>query len=111
MTFVVRTVSDAELDWKCFGTLGAARIHCQRQIDNGAEKTEIWHTAIDDPRQALAAIKASEGILVEAHTPHASPLQVEAAQKAAAMRAFFDPSGLDGYRRRNPRYPSGLTAG
>lgn len=90
MTFVVRTESDAELDWKGFGTLGAARIHCQRQIDNDAEKTEIWHTPIDDPRQAIIAIKAGEGVFLEAHTPRASPLQVEAAQKVAAMKAVLD---------------------
>ncbi|HTJ01224.1 MAG TPA: hypothetical protein VL492_00415 [Methylovirgula sp.] len=92
MTFVVRTRSDGEMDWKGFATLGAARIHCQRQIDNGAEKTEIWHMSIDDHRAAIAAIKIGEGILVEAHTPRASPLQIVAAQKAAATKAILDRS-------------------
>jgi hypothetical protein len=82
MTFVVKTISDEQVDWKGFAALGAARAHCQRQIDNDAEKTEIWHTPIEDLRQAIAAIKNCEGILVEAHTP-----QIAAAQKAAASKA------------------------
>lgn len=91
MTFVVRTKSDAELNWNAFGALRAARIHCQRQIDNGAEKTEIWHISIDDLRQAIVAVKAGEGILIEAHTPRASPLRVEAAERAAAWKAISAP--------------------
>jgi hypothetical protein len=90
MAFVVRTKSDAELEWKGFATLGAARTHCQRQIDIGAEKTEIWHTAVEDLRQAIAVIKIGEGILVEAHNPRTSPMQIAAAQREAATKALLN---------------------
>jgi hypothetical protein len=90
MTFVVKTISDGEATWKSFAALGAARIDCQRQIDNGADKTEIWHTPIDDFRQAIVAIKAGDGLLVEAYTPRASPMQIAAAEKMVAMTAFAD---------------------
>jgi hypothetical protein len=60
-----------------------ARLHADREIEEGADEVLIYELAgIDDARKAIDASKTGEGMLVHARVRHATPEEILQAQEA-----------------------------
>jgi hypothetical protein len=68
---------------KAFSSRVEARLHADREIEEGADEVSIFELAgIDDARKAIAASKMGEGTIVEVRVRHTTPKEVLQAQLA-----------------------------
>jgi hypothetical protein len=78
---VLVTTAGEKPSLKVFGTRLDARSHAQKQIDEGADRADIYEIPhIDDARKAKAALEMGEGNWREAKFQHASDKQIAAAE-------------------------------
>jgi hypothetical protein len=91
MAFVVLVISAEEKpSLKVFRARLDARSYAQKQINEGAERTDIYEIPhIDDARKAKAALEMGDGMWLEAKSHNASTEQIEAAELREYLESCF----------------------